>query len=93
MFQVEEIRHIGIDVSGLGPINFILEGFGDLIGNLISGYIGDWISGPLKGLIQGILDDMLPPVPNIKTAEDLDLDLNEFLATLIENVNKNSTVQ
>merc|ERR1719219_2692742 len=64
-FRVEEIGHISIDVSGLGPIDFILEGLVDLIGNLIRGFIGDWISGPLKDLIQGILDDMVPPIPSM----------------------------
>merc|ERR1711953_1030816 len=54
---------IAIDVSGLGPLDWILELLVDFVDTFLKDWIVSLVEGPLKDLIQQILDDCVPNFP------------------------------
>merc|ERR1712212_26776 len=52
-----------IDVSGLGPLDWILELLVDFVDTFLKDWIVSLVEGPLKDLIQQILDDCVPSFP------------------------------
>merc|ERR1712212_1044736 len=56
-FQISHVGHIDIDVSGLGPLDWILELLVDFVDTFLKDWIVSLVEGPLKDLIQQILDD------------------------------------
>merc|ERR1711892_595557 len=62
-FEITNVGHIDVSVSGLGPLDWIL---GKLVG-AIADTVKDWIipliEGPIKDILQDIIDDMMPPIP------------------------------
>jgi len=63
-FQITNIGHIDIDISGLGPLNWILETVVGAIGNVIRDFLADVLEGPIKGLLQDLLDQYVPELPS-----------------------------
>merc|ERR1712212_601701 len=62
-FQISHVGHIDIDVSGLGPLDWILELLVDFVDTFLKDWIVSLVEGPLKDLIQQILDDCVPDFP------------------------------
>merc|ERR1712027_243759 len=54
---------IDIAVSGLGPLDWILELLVDFVDTFLKDWIVSLVEGPLKDLIQQILDDYVPDFP------------------------------
>ncbi|XP_023349348.1 uncharacterized protein LOC111718083 [Eurytemora carolleeae] len=63
-FEITNIGHIDINVSGLGPLDWILELLVEGIGNSIRGWLADIIEGPLRDILQDILDQYVPEIPS-----------------------------
>merc|ERR1712176_165443 len=63
-FHISHVGHINVNISGLGPLDWILE----LLVDFIDAFLKDWIigmlEGPLKDLIQSILNDLIPDIPS-----------------------------
>eukprot|EP00092_Neocalanus_flemingeri_P015496 GFUD01016774.1.p1 GENE.GFUD01016774.1~~GFUD01016774.1.p1 ORF type:complete len:226 (+),score=56.79 GFUD01016774.1:49-726(+) len=63
-FEITNVGHIDVSVSGLGPLDWIL---GKLVG-AIADTVKDWvvplIEGPIRDILQDIIDDMMPPIPS-----------------------------
>merc|ERR1712110_1107156 len=62
-FAISHVGHIDIDVSGLGPLDWILELLVDFVDTFLRDWIVSLVEGPLKDLIQQILDDCVPDFP------------------------------
>merc|ERR1711872_354253 len=62
-FAISHVGHITIDVSGLGPLDWILELLVDFVDTFLKDWIVSLVEGPLKDLIQQILDDCVPSFP------------------------------
>merc|ERR1712045_356903 len=62
-FAISHVGHIDIDVSGLGPLDWILELLVDFVDTFLKDWIVSLVEGPLKDLIQQILDDYVPDFP------------------------------
>merc|ERR1711953_835044 len=62
-FAISHVGHIDIDVSGLGPLDWILELLVDFVDTFLKDWIVSLVEGPLKDLIQQILDDCVPNFP------------------------------
>merc|ERR1739849_41103 len=58
-FHISHVGHIDVDISGLGPLDWILEIVADFIDAFLKDWIVDLVEGPLKDLIQSILDDLI----------------------------------
>jgi hypothetical protein len=43
---------VGVNVDGLGPLDWILETVVNLIADLIKDWVADMVEGPLRGVIQ-----------------------------------------
>merc|ERR1712109_295592 len=52
-----------IDVSGLGPLDWILELLVDFVDTFLKDWIVSLVEGPLKDLIQQLLDEYVPDFP------------------------------
>merc|ERR1712025_841317 len=63
-FHISHVGHIDVDISGLGPLDWILEIVADFIDAFLKDWIVDLVEGPLKDLIQSILDDLIPDIPS-----------------------------
>merc|ERR1712226_444737 len=65
-FAITHVGHIDVDISGLGPLDWILE----LLVDFVDAFLKDWIvglvEGPLKDLIQDLLDKYVPDFPPTK---------------------------
>merc|ERR1712226_607534 len=62
-FAISHVGHIDIDVSGLRPLDWILELLVDFVDTFLKDWIVSLVEGPLKDLIQQILDDCVPNFP------------------------------
>merc|ERR1712172_200771 len=65
-FHISHVGHIDIDVSGLGPLDWILELLVDFVDTFLKDWIVSLVEGPLKELIQQILNDCVPSFPPAK---------------------------
>eukprot|EP00091_Calanus_sinicus_P008700 TRINITY_DN20878_c0_g1_i1.p1 TRINITY_DN20878_c0_g1~~TRINITY_DN20878_c0_g1_i1.p1 ORF type:complete len:146 (-),score=44.36 TRINITY_DN20878_c0_g1_i1:110-523(-) len=63
-FRISQLGRISVDVSGLGPLNWILEILVDFVDAFLKDWIVSLVEGPLKDLIQGILDEEVPDIPS-----------------------------
>eukprot|EP00091_Calanus_sinicus_P004154 TRINITY_DN1437_c0_g1_i1.p1 TRINITY_DN1437_c0_g1~~TRINITY_DN1437_c0_g1_i1.p1 ORF type:complete len:226 (+),score=81.76 TRINITY_DN1437_c0_g1_i1:143-820(+) len=62
-FEITNIGHIDVSVSGLGPLDWILGKLVGAIADTVKGWIIPLIEGPIKDILQDIIDDMMPPIP------------------------------
>merc|ERR1712223_252339 len=62
-FAISHVGHIDIDVSGLGPLDWILELLVDFVDTFLKDWIVSLVEGPLKDLIQQLLDEYVPDFP------------------------------
>merc|ERR1711962_1339450 len=62
-FGISHVGHIDIDVSGLGPLDWILELPVDFVDTFLKDWIVSLVEGPLKDLIQQLLDEYVPDFP------------------------------
>merc|ERR1712236_168191 len=62
-FQISHLGHINVDVSGLGPLDWILEILVDFVDTFLKDWLVDLVEGPLKDLIQSLLDEFVPDFP------------------------------
>merc|ERR1711872_723435 len=62
-FAISHVGHITIDVSGLGPLDWILELLVDFVDTFLKDWIVSLVEGPLKDLIQQLLDEYVPDFP------------------------------
>merc|ERR1711962_1536045 len=62
-FTISHVGHIDIDVSGLGPLDWILELLVDFVDTFLKDWIVSLVEGPLKDLIQQLLDEYVPDFP------------------------------
>ncbi|CAG0899755.1 unnamed protein product [Cyprideis torosa] len=60
-FKIGNPGYISINITGLGPLNFILELLGGIILNIFDGLIVGAISDNLQNLLQEILDNLTQP--------------------------------
>eukprot|EP00091_Calanus_sinicus_P004557 TRINITY_DN1489_c0_g1_i12.p1 TRINITY_DN1489_c0_g1~~TRINITY_DN1489_c0_g1_i12.p1 ORF type:complete len:103 (-),score=29.34 TRINITY_DN1489_c0_g1_i12:91-399(-) len=63
-FKISHLGHISVDVSGLGPLDWILEILVDFVDTFLKDWIVSLVEGPLKDLIQGLLDEYVPDIPS-----------------------------
>merc|ERR1712126_317545 len=63
-FHISHVGNIDVDISGLGPLDWILELLVDFIDTFLKDWIISLVEGPLKDLIQSILDDIIPDIPS-----------------------------
>merc|ERR1712008_88831 len=49
-FQISHVGNISIDVSGLGPLDWILETVVDFVDTFLKDWLVDLVEGPLKDL-------------------------------------------
>merc|ERR1712127_136865 len=64
-FEITNVGHIDVSISGLGPLDWIL---GKLVGGIadtIKGWIIPMIEGPIKDILQDIINGMMPPTAKI----------------------------
>eukprot|EP00092_Neocalanus_flemingeri_P008990 GFUD01009673.1.p1 GENE.GFUD01009673.1~~GFUD01009673.1.p1 ORF type:complete len:230 (-),score=55.65 GFUD01009673.1:277-966(-) len=59
-FKISHLGNISIDVSGLGPLDWILEILVDFVDTFLKDWIVSLVEGPLKDLIQSLLDQFVP---------------------------------
>merc|ERR1712059_221493 len=62
-FAITHVGNISVDISGLGPLNWILELLVDFIDTFLKDWIISLVEGPLKDLIQSIFDQFIPDIP------------------------------
>ncbi|CAG0904381.1 unnamed protein product [Cyprideis torosa] len=60
-FKIGNPGYISINITGLGPLNFILELLGGIILNIFDGLIVGAISDNLQNVLQEILDNLTQP--------------------------------
>eukprot|EP00092_Neocalanus_flemingeri_P085928 GFUD01108199.1.p1 GENE.GFUD01108199.1~~GFUD01108199.1.p1 ORF type:complete len:230 (-),score=55.60 GFUD01108199.1:81-770(-) len=63
-FKISHLGNISIDVSGLGPLDWILEILVDFVDTFLKDWIVSLVEGPLKDLIQSLLDQFVPDIPS-----------------------------
>merc|ERR1712098_1000000 len=63
-FHISHVGNINVHISGLGPLDWILELLVDFIDTFLKDWIISLVEGPLKDLIQSILDDLIPEIPS-----------------------------
>jgi len=64
-FEITNVGHIDVSVSGLGPLDWILGKLAGAIADTIKGFIIPLIEGPIKDILQNIINGMLPPTAAI----------------------------
>ena len=57
-FYINHLGNIDVDISGLGPLDWILEILVDLVDNFFRDWIKDLIEGPLRDLLQDLFNNM-----------------------------------
>ena len=62
-FHITDIGNIDIEISGLGPLDWILGKVLGLVGDLIKGEIAHLIEGPIRDLLAKLLHDYVPDIP------------------------------
>merc|ERR1712059_119738 len=62
-FHISHVGNIDVDISGLGPLGWILELVVDFINAFLKDWLIDLVEGPLKDLMQSVLDDVIPDFP------------------------------
>ena len=67
VFEISHIGDVSVNVDGLGPLDWILETVVNLIADLIKGWVGDLVEGPLKDVMQEVLNNLIPPIPALKS--------------------------
>merc|ERR1711997_753546 len=67
-FRINHLGNIDVDISGLGPLNWILEILVDFIDEFFRGWIKDLVEGLLKDLIQDLLNNFHPDWPMLAQA-------------------------
>jgi len=63
-FYINHLGSIDIDISGLGPLDWILEILVDFIDTFFRGWIKDLVEGLLRDLIQDLLNEIHFPFVN-----------------------------
>merc|ERR1711915_326900 len=63
-FRISHLGSIDIDISGLGPLDWILELLVDFIDTFFRDWNKDLVEGLLRDLIQGLLNDIHFPFIN-----------------------------
>jgi len=58
VFKIEQIKHLWIDVDGLGSWDFILEIIMNLVSNAFKLSLANAISGPVTHAIQQEINNM-----------------------------------
>jgi len=56
-FKITHVAIPRITISGLGPLNWILDAVTNFLAAALSHWIGGWIEGPIKELLQKVLND------------------------------------
>merc|ERR1712121_213123 len=64
-FDIDKLGHISVDISGLGPLDWILGTVVGAIADTIKGFIIPLIEGPIKDILQNIINGMMPPTAAI----------------------------
>merc|ERR1712002_1369096 len=62
-FKISHLGNISVDVSGLGPLDWILEILVDFVDTFLKDWLVSLVEGPLKDLIQDLLDQFVPDIP------------------------------
>ena len=65
-FAITHVGHIDVDISGLGPLDWILELLVDFVDSFLKDWIVGLVEGPLRDLIQDLLDQFVPDFPTAK---------------------------
>jgi len=60
-FEITNVGHIDVSVSGLGPLDWILGKLVGAIADTIKGFIIPLIEGPIRDILQNIINGMMPP--------------------------------
>jgi len=63
-FAISHVGKITVDVSGLGPLNWILETLVSFVDTFLKDWIVSLVEGPLKDLIQDLLNKYVPDIPH-----------------------------
>merc|ERR1712133_246982 len=63
-FAISHVGRITVDVSGLGPLNWILETLVSFVDTFLKDWIVSLVEGPLKDLIQDLLNKYVPDIPH-----------------------------
>merc|ERR1712157_477765 len=63
-FYINHLGSIDVDISGLGPLDWILELLVDFVDTFFRDWIKDLVEGPLRDLIQDLLNDIHFPFIN-----------------------------
>ncbi|PAA59740.1 hypothetical protein BOX15_Mlig021288g1 [Macrostomum lignano] len=61
LFKISEISNIGVKVSGLGPLNWILGPIATLVVNGVRGKIAQAIESPVKAKVNELLQNLQMP--------------------------------
>merc|ERR1711936_52460 len=64
-FEITNVGHIDVSVSGLGPLDWILGKLAGAIADTIKGFIIPLIEGPIRDILQNIINGMMPPTAAI----------------------------
>ena len=59
--KITDIGKLKVHFHGLGPLDWIVDQLGGVIGNSIRDWLAKVLQGPIKKLIQQVLDNL--PVP------------------------------
>jgi len=62
-FYIDHLGSINVDISGLGPLDWILEILVDLVDTFFRDWIKDLVEGPLRDLIQSLFDEIHFEIP------------------------------
>jgi len=62
-FRINHLGNIDVDISGLGPLDWILEILVDLVDEFFRDWIKDLVEGPLRDLIQSLFDSIHFDIP------------------------------
>jgi len=62
-FAITHVGNIDVDISGLGPLDWILELLVDFVDSFLKDWIVGLVEGPLRDLIQDLLDQFVPDFP------------------------------
>merc|ERR1711892_602237 len=62
-FEITNVGHIDVSISGLGPLDWILGKLVGAIADTVKNFIVPLIEGPIRDILQDIIDDMMPPIP------------------------------
>jgi len=62
-FYINHLGSIDVDISGLGPLDWILGLLVDLVDTFFRDWIKDLVEGPLRDLLQNLLNDIHFDIP------------------------------